>query len=255
MLLRRIVIVAALLVAGAASAETAQDIVAAADKVRNPGYPFSLSNTLVEYRSGKAQNRMTLAIYAKEDKTNAQFRNLVRFVDPPRDVGKLMLKNGNILWFYDPSSKASVRMSPQQRLLGQASNGDVLTVNLAKDYSATLSGEEQIQDADRKPRETWRLDLSAIDDSVTYFRIEYWVEKSSYQTVKGRFYSDSGRLLKTAYYRKLEDHLGGLRPTEAIIIDGVDTNLVTRMNFTDYKARDIPDSWFQRDFLPRFQPE
>jgi outer membrane lipoprotein-sorting protein len=243
------------LVSTGVGAQTAQEIVVASDKVRNPEQPFSLTNTLVEYRSGKAQNRMVLGIYAKEDKANAQFRNLVRFVDPPRDVGKLMLKNGNILWFYDPASKASVRMSPQQRLLGQASNGDVLTVNLAKDYAATLAGEEQIQDADRKPRETWKLDLSAVDDSVTYFRIELWIEKGTYQGIKGRFFSDSGRLLKTAYYRKLEEHLGGLRPTEAIIIDGVDTSLVTRMNFTDYKARDIPESWFQRDFLPRFQPE
>jgi len=254
-MIARLIAAALVLAATAASAQTAQEIVAAADKVRNPGQPFSLTNTLVEYRSGKAGAKMVLAIYAKEDKDNQQFRNIVRFVDPPRDVGKLMLKNGNILWFYDPASKASVRMSPQQRLLGQASNGDVLTVNLAKDYAATLAGSEQIQDADRKPRETWRLELMAVDESVTYHRIEYWIEKDSFQTVKGRFFSDSGRLLKTAYYRKIEMQLGGPRPTEAIIIDGVDTNLVTRMNFVDYKARDIPESWFQREFLPRFRPE
>jgi len=254
-MIARLIAAALVLAATTASAQTAQEIVAAADKVRNPGQPFSLTNTLVEYRSGKAGAKMVLAIYAKEDKDNQQYRNIVRFVDPPRDVGKLMLKNGNILWFYDPASKASVRMSPQQRLLGQASNGDVLTVNLAKDYAATLAGTEQIQDADRKPRETWRLELTAVDESVTYHRIEYWIERDSFQTVKGRFFSDSGRLLKTAYYRKIEMQLGGPRPTEAIIIDGVDTNLVTRMNFVDYKARDIPESWFQRDFLPRFRPE
>ena len=43
------------------------------------------------------------------------------------DTGKLMLKNGNDLWFYDPANQASVRISPDQRLLGQAANGDVVT--------------------------------------------------------------------------------------------------------------------------------
>lgn len=63
-----------------------------------------------------------------------------------------MLKSGNDLWFFDPSSKASIRLSPQQRLLGQAANGDVVTVNLAKDYQAQLEAEESVLDGDRQSR-------------------------------------------------------------------------------------------------------
>ena len=65
------------------------------------------------------------------------------------------------MWFYDPSSKASVRISPQQRLMGQASDGDVVTANFAKDYTAKLLGEETLQDADRQNRDCWHLDLKA----------------------------------------------------------------------------------------------
>ena len=171
------------------------------------------------------------------------------------DRDKLMLKEGNVLWFYDPASKASVRLSPQQRLLGQASNGDVVTVNLARDYGAQLSGEDHINDGDRQPHECVKLDLTAIRDDVTYARIELWVDKTDDHPIKGKFYSDSGRLLKTAFYRRWEEQLGRLRPTETIILDGVDTNLVTRMQFSNYAWREIPESWFQRDFLPRFQGE
>ena len=60
----------------------------------------------------------------------------MRYVEPPRDAGKMVLLDGRSLWFYDPASKASVRISPQQRLIGQAAIGDVLTVNLAVDYTA-----------------------------------------------------------------------------------------------------------------------
>jgi len=31
--------------------------------------------------------------------------------------------------------------------------------------------------------------------------------------------------------------------------------LFTLMRFSDYRARTIPDSWMQRDFLPRFHPD
>ncbi|CAK0741166.1 Outer membrane lipoprotein-sorting protein [Azospirillaceae bacterium] len=237
----------------AIAAPSAQEIVATSDAVRNPGRPFRLIDTLVEYRSGQPQNRMVLVVYSKEEKTGGQYRTLVRFLEPPRDQEKLILKDGNVMWFYDPAAKTSVRLSPQQRLMGQASNGDVVTVNFHKDYTASLDGEETITDADKKPRNCWRLTMRANNDTVTYWRIEYWVERETFRPVKGKFYSESDRLLKTAYYRRYQDALGRERPTETLIVDGVDTSLVTRMTAGDYQFREIPDSWFSRDYLPRFR--
>jgi len=46
-----------------------------------------------------------------------------------------------------------------------------------------------------------------------------------------------------------------MRPTETIIIDAVDANLVTTINSADYRFQDIPDAWFQRDYLPRLKVE
>ena len=134
------------------------------------------------------------------------------------------------MWFYDPASKTSIRISAQQRLVGQASNGDVLTVNLAHDYTATLIGEETIKDGDHQDRRAWHLNLVAATSDAVYARLEYWVERDSYRAIKGKFYSDSGRLLKIAYYRKPAEVLGAMRPTETVIIDAVDANLVTTVD-------------------------
>jgi outer membrane lipoprotein-sorting protein len=233
--------------------KTAQEIIAASDAVRNPDKPFSLKTTLVEYRGGREQERMILIVYSKEEKSSGQYRSLIRFIEPPRDENKLMLKDGNILWFFDPASKASVRISPRQRLMGQASNGDVVTVNFSKDYKATLEGEETITDAEKNNRNCYKVNLVAANDTVTYYRIEYWVEKETDQPVKGKFYSESDRLLKIVYYRNYREELGKRRPTETIIIDGVDSKLITRMNYSDYNFRDIPEEWFQKEYLPRFK--
>lgn len=238
--------------APAALAQSAQEIVAAADKVRNPGQPFRSTLTLTEYVSGRERSHTAFVLFSKENGAG-RFRNLLQYVEPPRDAGKRVLLDGRSFWFFDPASQTSVRISAQQRLVGQAAIGDVLTVNLAADYTATITSTESIDDAARQKHSTWHLDLKAATDTAAYNRVEYWVEQKTFRPVKGKFYSDSGRLLKIIYYRNFTERLGAVRPAEAVIIDAVDNSLATIASFGDSRAQDIPDAWFQRDYLPRLQ--
>lgn len=233
----------------------AQALLAASDAVRNPSRSFAVTVNLIEYRSAKQTDNNTLSVVSKADPNSGQYRSLIRFAAPVRDVNKLMLKNGNDLWFFDPASQASIRLSPQQRLLGQASNGDVVTVNMARDYTAELGGEEDIADGERVQRRCQKLLLAAASPDVTYHHVEMWVETGTARPVKARFFAESGHLLKTAYYRKFQSQLGRERPTEVVIIDGLDPAWVTVMRYSDYAWRDVPEAWLQRDYLPRFKPE
>jgi outer membrane lipoprotein-sorting protein len=235
------------------AATSAQDILVAVDNARHPAKPFSMTVDLIEYKQGKQTDSNTLEIYSKAAAATGRFNTLVRFLLPARDTNKLMLKSGNDLWFYDPNSKASIRISPQERLLGQASNGDVVTANFATDYKATIAGEEETQDGDRKQRNCVKLLLKASARDVTYDHMEIWVDKVNNQTVKGRFYSASDRLLKTVYYRRYTNVIGATMPGEAIIIDGLDPNWVTVMRYSNFSYKDIPDTWYQRDYLPNFR--
>jgi outer membrane lipoprotein-sorting protein len=250
----RFTVLAVLLIAAAtAHCQTATQIVAAADNVRNPHAAFRSTIRLTEYIQGREREHDTLVVFSKEDPATRQFRNLVQYAEPARDAGKRVLLDGRSLWFFDPASKQSVRISPQQRLIGQAAVGDVLTVNLAADYVPTLSGTEKMMDATRVERQCWHLDLKAANDSAVYNHVEYWVEQGTFNPVKGKLYSDSGRLLKIVYFRNFSQRLGALRPTEQIIIDAVDTSLATTATLSDDAFQDIPDVWFQRDYLPRLE--
>ncbi len=239
----------------ARAATDAQAIVAASDAIRNPSQPFKVTVTLTEFDKGVQVDNSTLHSYSRTLESGGQFASIIRFVLPERDTGKVMLKNGNDLWFFDPSSNASVRLSPQQRLMGQASNGDVVTVNFAKGYKATLLDEETITDGEKKQRKTYKLRLEAVATDVTYSAIDLWVDTETSWPIKAFFYAESGRKLKAAFYRRFQQQMGAMRPTEIVIIDGLNPQSVTLMRFTDYTARNIPTTWFQRDFLPRFQPE
>lgn len=227
-------------------------ILAASDKIRNPAGTFGTRIAVTEYRNKKVEDEGNIVVFAQLDKQIEQYDSLVRILAPRRDRGKLLLKTaqGNEVWFYDPAVKTGMRISPQQRLLGQAANGDVVSVNLAKEYKAVVEAAERISDGDRVERLCWRLKLSNGSAAVTYPALTYWVEQGSNRPVKAQFFADSGRLLKTAYYRRFEDQLGAERPAEVVIIDGVNTELLTVLRYSDFRAETIPSNWFTREGLP-----
>lgn len=230
----------------------AQALLAASDAVRNPDTSFSVTNTLTEYRHGQQTDSTTLAVLSRTEGAGGALRSLVRYIAPARDANKLLLYNGHDLWFYDPSSRASIRLSPQQRLLGQASNGDVVTANLAQDYTATMGVQEEIVDGERLRRPCQELVLVAHTPLVSYPRIHLWIDARSHQPVKARYFSDSEQLLKTAFFRRPSMALGRERPTETVIIDGLAPQWITVMRLSDWTRREVPEAWLQRDYLPRF---
>ncbi|MGH6873089.1 MAG: outer membrane lipoprotein-sorting protein [Rhizomicrobium sp.] len=236
-------------------AQNAQEIVASADAVRNPDKPFHVTATLTDYKSGNPIDRSVYSVYSKLDPATGQFRDVMIYAAPPRDAGKVLLLNGANLWFYDPAARVSIRISPQEKLSGQASAGDVLTENLAVDYTASIAGTEAITDGGGQSRDCWRLQLRAANDQATYNRVEYWVERQSFDPIKAKFYADSGALLKTLYYRNYVTREGRARPSQAVIIDAVDPRLVTTVDLGDPQFRDIPDIWFERDYLPHLNLE
>jgi outer membrane lipoprotein-sorting protein len=235
------------------AAENARDVMSGADRVRNPDRPFRVTATVIEYKSGKPVDKNVYTVFSKVDPATGQFRDVMIYAAPPRDAGKMLLLNGANLWFYDPGSRQSVRISPQQKLTGEASAGDVLTENLAVDYTAAIVDTQEIEDASHQKRVCWHLELKAAGDAATYNRVEYWVEQGSYYPIKAKFYADSGALLKALYYRDFTKRGDRVSPAQAVIIDAVNSALVTVVDVGDLHFQDIPDSWFQRDYLPHLK--
>lgn len=120
---------------------------------------------------------------------------LAETLAPPRSKGEKMLFNDRTLWFLKPGLKKPVSISARQKLSGQAANGDIASTNYARDYDATLAGEEPV---DGTP--CWRLELKAKASNVTYERIRYWVAKDQRRALKAEFLTVSGEVFKTAAF-------------------------------------------------------
>jgi len=107
-----------------------------AHSFNNPQQSFRVTVSLTEYVNGAEREKVALANYVKLDGDTRRYRNLVRYVDPACDAGKLVLLSGSNMWFYDPTSKSSIRISPQQRLIGRSAG----THDRRLGHAAVVSG-------------------------------------------------------------------------------------------------------------------
>ena len=79
---RIFVALAVLLSTRSALAESAAEIVAASDQVRNPDQPFRVALSIVEYLGGEAHDTVGMIVHSKLDPATRQYRNLVAYAAP-----------------------------------------------------------------------------------------------------------------------------------------------------------------------------
>jgi putative ABC transport system permease protein len=118
---------------------------------------------------------------------------LAEVQDPPRQKGEAVLFNDRTLWFFKPGLRKPVNISPRQKLVGQAANGDIASTQYARDYTATAITEEKADGQD-----TWKLMLKAKEKNVTYDQIRYWISKKNKTAVRAEFLTLSGETFKIA---------------------------------------------------------
>lgn len=115
---------------------------------------------------------------------------------PARQKGEVYLFNDRNIWFFKPGLKKPVNISPRQKLIGQAANGDIASTQYARDYEATSAGEDTVGQ-----EKAWKLELKAIAKNVTYDRIRYWISKKDKVALKAEFLTLAGEPFKIAEFK------------------------------------------------------
>lgn len=206
-----------------------------------PGIKWEIKLSAVD--DGEVQEQ-ELTVQARDNDS------LVEFEQPPKIKGQKLLTVERNMWFIKPGLRKPTPISARQRLLGQASNGDVAATNYAGDYQATLLGEETVNGED-----CYRLELTARENQVTYDRILYWVSKAHHVGVQAEFYTVSGKLFKRATfeYGNQIDYQGQHIPfvSKMIITDEINKNNKTTLEYTNIQVAALPDRIFNLQLLAR----
>ena len=117
----------------------------------------------------------------------------------PAEQGQKVLMLGDDFWLLMPGSQRPLRITPSQKLLGDASTGDIATMSWSQDYRGTLVGEESCG-GDQAAVPCLHLNLVAARKGVTYQRIELWIGKARHEPVKADLYVQSDKLAKQASF-------------------------------------------------------
>jgi hypothetical protein len=222
-------------------AMTPEEILKKSDEARGntEGTEWEIAITSIE--SGREQQR-TIKVSARS------FKSLAEFLAPANVKGQKMLMIDRNMWFAKPGLSKAVPISPRQKLLGGAANGDIASTNYAGDYKITQASEDTVG---KEP--CYLFDLAAVDKKATYDRIKYWISKERLAGVKAEFYTVSGKMFKTAVFEYNNSITidGEKRPfiSKMIITNAIMKEDVTTMSFHKVVFRKIPDSLFNLNLL------
>lgn len=223
--------------------ELARSILEKADQVRFPNHGFDVAVTITSSGGNASGEPRKYRVLSKGNENT-----IVLATEPASERGQVMLMKARDLWIYFPTVSQPVRLGLAQRLTGQVANGDLARANFVGDYEPKLLRTEKIDG-----ESTYVLELTAVDRSVTYHRVLYWVRQSNYWPQKAEFYSLSDRLLKTCTYESFRPLGGRPRPTRLVMQDALRSGEESILEYADMRMRDLPDKMFTKDYLKRLE--
>ena len=212
--------------------DAAQQLLERADRFRG-GWPSVVQHTRIDNYDGD-----TLVESADFEVSLKGENSLVRFLSA-KNKGQTLLMRGDDMWYFLPSLSRPIRITPIQRLLGNASNGDVARVRYAIDYEPTLAGEETIAGT-----KCTILELHAKRRGATYQRMRYAVRQTDARPVRAEFFLGSGKQTKTAFFEEPRTEGGQTVMSRLVIVDHIKDRSKTIMEFSGFTPRELPDKLF-----------
>lgn len=177
-------------------------------------------------------------------------KSLVRYLEPPRSAGRSLLFVERNMWIYIPGTRRVLRISPQQRMLGGVASADLARMVYSIDY-AVDSVEELSEERGERRR---RLLLSGRSKGAAYGRIALVVAGDDARPLQALYFgSPDHHHLKTAHFEGYREVLGRSRPTVLRVIDHLNADEETLVEYSDFSLEGTPDAWFQPAFLKRLR--
>jgi len=179
-------------------------------------------------------------------------KSFTEYLSPVREQGTKMLKVGNQLWIYSPSTDRTILISGQ--MLRQSVMGSDLSYEdmmedskLTEKYAAVNTGTEEIDG-----RKCFVLELTAIVTDVNYFKRKSWIDTERFVPLKEELYAKSGQLLKRTTLSGVKQTQGRWFPTIILYKDMLKAGDGTEFQMTSIQFDQvIPDYIFSKAALKK----
>jgi Outer membrane lipoprotein-sorting protein len=238
-------IVVSFVFAVCASQAFAQDVptlLKAADKYRMSSDNMQVDTQISVFNTdGSPDKERRYTVFAQ-----AKHQSLV-LMQSPAEKGQKVLMLGDDFWLLMPGSQRPLRITPMQKLLGDASTGDIATMSWADDYTGTVAAAERCGEP---AQDCIHLSLQANRKGVTYQRIELWVGKARGEPVKADLYVQSDKLAKEARF-VVDKPAAPTAVTAMLLRDQLTNKKETQVRYLTRKEHTVPEAWLNPMFLAR----
>ena len=224
-----------------AATPNAEALLKQSDRFRNGWPSYVVHVKITDYEADRPDEEHLYEVSQKgTDKTYVEFMS-------PREKGEHLLMLGDDMWVYLPDTSRPVRITPLERLSGDASNGDVARTNYAADYSAVYLRTEKVGAI-----ECDVLELTAKRKGATYHRILYWIRVEDARPVRAEFYLTSGKHIKSATFDDFASVGGKIQLRRMTLYDEIRHNSHSVLEYSGIAPRDLPDKLFYQGRTDRF---
>lgn len=222
---------------------TNKEILQKSDEARGSMEGIQWDITMDAIENGREQHR-ELRVVAKG------YNSLIKTLAPGNVKGQKLLMQDRNMWFAKPGLSKPVPISPRQKLMGTAANGDIASTNYAGDYKIVSA---ETGKANNEPCVV--MNLQAIDNRATYDKIKYWISKNRIVGLKAEFYTVSGKMFKTATFEYDNSVTVNDQPREfiskMIITSAIIKEDVTVIKYSKPLLKKVTDAVFNINLLTK----
>jgi outer membrane lipoprotein-sorting protein len=168
------------------------------------------------------------------------------FLSPASEKGRATLRLGENMWLYIPNVGKPIRITSLQSVTGGIfNNADIMRLDYSAEYNC-----EKIE----RREDLLILHLNAKTRSVAYDSLKMWVDDKKLLPNKIECFASSGMLIKTLYFKKVQDFGGGIvRPAVIETDSPLHKGYKSIMIFAKMKKKELPDEVFTLNFLSKVE--
>lgn len=231
---------ASVLAAAEPSASEVEGWLRAVDDARTSFSEAKITARATNFEGDRNLGSADFDIYVK-----GRDRALIVFRGGKND-GRKALTVGEKMWLLVPGAENPVPITPNQRLMGGASFGDVARMRFAEDFTAAVRpGTEKVGDHVCRV-----LDLTARSPRAPYPKVTLWLDAEGPPLPRQLlFYLPSGKEAREVLFTRFGKFGGKTAVTEMEIHDllGPKANTMTRLEYLDIQTARLDDSLFTPD--------
>jgi hypothetical protein len=210
-----------------------------ADDFRVTAETLRVDTEVRVFKGSELDKTRLYAVYVKPGR-----RSLVVF-RAPSERGQKMLMLGDDFWLVMPTSQRPLRITPMQKLLGDASTGDIASLTWAEDYDGQVVGEAVMAGVP-----CLKLDIAGLRKGVSYPRIVLYLAKKDRRPIAAELYVASDKLAKEAEFR-FGEVAGRTVVTDMILTDRIQRERRTEVHYLARTPKTLGDEYYNPAFLVR----